>query len=175
MKSDALPVWRSLLKDRGRNDLVQKLSGYEGYRDLIQHGDDHGFIDARPTKAELIDLLKKKPEWHALLLRWMVECVGVADPVLIWTLHNNADKPLTVTVVDYEVLDVGQVEGAGPNTLEPIDVLPHDLLHAKGTQSRDISPQIVLQPGNTAAIRIYYPGSDRLGLHMARASCFPHA
>jgi Sodium/hydrogen exchanger family len=64
---DALPVWRSLLKVCGRNDLVQKLSGYEGYRDLIQHGDDHGFIDARPTKAELIDLLKKKPEARVAL------------------------------------------------------------------------------------------------------------
>jgi hypothetical protein len=153
---DVLPVWRSLLKDRGRTDLVQKLSDYDGYRNLLQHGGDRGFNDARPTKAELVDLMKKKPEWYSLILRWLVECVGVADPVLIWTLRNNSDKDLTLNAVDYQVLEIGQVKGAGPDTLEPLDVLPHDLVHSQGTQTRNISPQVVLHPSNTAAIRIFY-------------------
>jgi len=153
---DALPVWRSLLKDRGRTDLVRKLSDYNGYRDLIQRGGQKGFIEARPTAAELADLMKRKPEWYELLLRWMVECVGVADPVLIWTFRNNQDQPLTLTAVDYDVLDVGHVLSAGHAILEPIDVMPHDLYHQKGIQTRNITPQIILDPGNTVALRIRY-------------------
>lgn len=158
---DALPVWRSLLKDRGRNDLVQRLADYDGYRNLIQHGGDRGFIDARPTKAELVDLKSRKPDWYSLVLRWLVECVGVADPVLVWTLRNNTNRDMTLSAVDYEVLDVGQVAGGGPDTLEPIDVLPHDLVHTTGLQSRGINPQILLHAGNTVAIRIFYRLDDR--------------
>ena len=153
---DALPVLRSVLKERGRNDLVRKLADYNGYRDLVQHGGDKGFLEARPTAAELADLLKKKPEWYELLMRWMVECVGIADPVLIWTLRNNSDKPLLLTAVDYAVLDVGQVRGGGPDTLLPIDVMPHDLYHRTGVQSQDVAPQIKLPPAEPAAIRIRY-------------------
>ena len=153
---DALPVWRSLLKDRGRTDLVQKLSDYNGYRDLIQRGGQKGFIEARPTAAELADLMKRKPEWHELLMRWMVECVGVADPVLIWTFRNNQDKPLTLTAVDYDVLDIGHVLSAGHAILEPIDVMPHDLYYQRGIQTQNINPQIILNPGNTVALRIRY-------------------
>ena len=153
---DALPILRAILKERGRNDLVQKLADYNGYRDLILYGGDSGFIEARPTAAELANLFESKPEWYTIVMRWMVECVGVADPVLIWTLRNNSDARLTLISVDYLVLDVGQVMGAGPDVLEPIDVMPHDLYHSEGTQVRDISPQIVLNPGGTVAIRIRY-------------------
>jgi multisubunit Na+/H+ antiporter MnhE subunit len=153
---DALPIWRSLLKDRGRDDLVQKLSDYNGYRNLIQGGGQKGFLEARPRTAELAHLLKTKPEWYALLMRWMVECVGIADPVLVWTFRNNSSKPLTLTSVDYEIIDIGQVKGAGPETIEPIDIGAHDLYHQKGTQRRDISPMVALPPGATAALRVYY-------------------
>ena len=109
---DALPVWRYLLKNRGRNDLVDRLNDYNGYRSLILAGDKDS-SDARPTTAELVDLLKNKPEWYELIMRWTVDCVGISDPVLIWTIRNNSDRQLVLTAVDYIVLDVGKVKG-GP-------------------------------------------------------------
>ncbi len=153
---DALPVWQTILKDRGRADLAQKISDYAGYRNLIQHGGDHGFFDARPTVAELITLNKSKPELYSIILHWLVECVGVAEPVLIWTLKNNTNKDMTVSAVDYNVIDIGQVMGGGPDTIEPIDVQPHVLVHATGTQRQNVFPRVILHPGNIAEIRIYY-------------------
>jgi hypothetical protein len=152
---DALPVWRDLLKKRGRHDLVERLRDYNGYRHLIVAG-RKGYLDARPTAAELADLLRNNPDSYKLIMRWTVECVGIADPVLIWTLRNNSDKELVLTAVDYIVLDVGVVKGGADKTLEPIDINPHDLYHKTGTQTGKISPQILLKPADTVAIRIRY-------------------
>jgi len=152
---DALPVWRDLLKQRGRLELVKQLKDYEGYRQLILSGPTH-YLDARPTVAEVATLLKHEPDLYKLLMRWQVECVGISDPVLIWTLHNNSKQELVVSAIDYMVLDVGIVKGGVPRTLEPIDVTAHDIVHTTGTQTRQMSPQIVLPPGATAAIRIRY-------------------
>jgi hypothetical protein len=159
---NALPVWRDILKKRGRPDLVKRLKDYDGYRKLISSGSNL-YLDARPTAAELVELSKHKPEWYEIIMRWTVECVGIADPVLIWTLRNNSAKDMVLTAVDYDVLDVGEVMGGIPDTLEPIDIFPHDLHHKKGMQTRKISPQIVLQPGTTKAIRIRYRMEPGLG------------
>ncbi len=153
---DALPVWRSLLIERGRRDLANLLVDYKGYQSLLLHSGREAFIEARPTAAELATLMATKPELFSLLMRWMVECVGVAEPVLIWTLRNNTSRVLTLLNVDYIVLDVGQVKGAGPDTLDPIDVMPHELYHQTGVQERDINPHILLSPGDTVTIRIRY-------------------
>jgi hypothetical protein len=153
---DALPVWRSLLEKRGRHDLAQRLTDYNGYKTLIQKGGPDAFNAARPNLAEMVDLNKNKPEWYELLMRWMVECVGIADPVVIWTLRNSTTTPLTLSSVDYNVLDVSQVRGGGQETIEPIDVAPHDLDHFKGVQSRLIIPRIKIPPGDEAMVRIRY-------------------
>jgi hypothetical protein len=153
---DALPVWRSLLKARGRDDLASKLASYAGYRSMIQTGGPNAFNDARPNTAELADLLKQKPEWYNIVLRWMAKCVGIADPVLIWTIQNSTNKQATISAVDYNILDVGQVKGGGPDTIEPVDVQPHDLPHRKGVVHQNLSPYVVIQPGQVARIRIRY-------------------
>lgn len=160
---DALPVWRDLLKKRGRPDLVKQLNNYEGYRKLISSGPKL-YLDARPTAAEVVTLLKHEPDLYKLLMRWQVECIGISDPVLIWTLQNNSKQELIVSAIDYKVLDVGKVMGGIPRTLEPMDVTAHDLVHTPGTQTRQMSPQIVLPPGSTAAIRIRYQMAAGAGL-----------
>jgi len=152
---DALPVWRYLLKNRGRPDLVEKIRDYKAYRQLI-FADNKSYREARPTKAELVELLNNNLPWYKLIMRWAVNCVGISQPVLIWTLRNNSTKQLLLTKVDYAVLDVGEVKGGGPETLEPIDIEQHDLYHKIGTQTRILSPQILLKPGNIIAIRIRY-------------------
>lgn len=152
---DALPVWRSLLEKRNRGDLARKLADYDGYKDLILNGGD-GFLDARPNEAELADLNKNKPEWYALIMRWMVNCVGVAAPVLVWTLENTSAKQLTLTKIDYDVLDVGQVKGGGPETVEPIDVATHMLAHTKGHQLQPVDPRIRIPAGERVTLRIKY-------------------
>lgn len=160
---DALPVWRDLLKKRGRPDLVRQLKNYDGYRTLISSGPKL-YLDARPTAAEVVTLLKHEPDLYKLLMRWQVECIGISDPVLIWTLRNNSKQELVVSAVDYIVSDVGMVMGGLPGTLEPIDVAAHDLYHKKETQTRRMSPQIVLPPGTTTAIRIRYQMEPGAGL-----------
>ena len=113
--------------------------------------------------AELADLLKNNPDQYKLIMRWTVECVGIADPVLIWTLRNNSDKQLVLNAVDYQVLDVGVVKGSQDGTLETIDINPHDLYHKTGTQTAKISPQILLKQSDTMAIRIRYRMEPGLG------------
>jgi hypothetical protein len=154
--ADALPVWRELLRKRGASSISSQLSDYAGYRRLIQQGGKNTFFQAAPDAAELATLRKDSPEQFALVMRWLANCVGLADPVLIWTLRNNSGRELRLTEVEYNVLDVGQVKGGGPGAVEIIDVQPHDLIHEKGVHTETLMPPVDLPPNSHATVRIRY-------------------
>src|SRR5262249_28657133 len=63
---------------------------------------------------------------------------------------------LRLTEVEYDVLDVGQVMGAGPGAVEIIDVQPHDLAHVKGVHTETLMPPVDLPPNSRATVRIRY-------------------
>jgi hypothetical protein len=162
---DALPVWRDILRRRGRNNLAAKLSDLDGYQNLLLRSGTSAFEDARPNAAELLALSKSDPGQFSIMMKWAAKCIGLANPVIIWTLRNSLSRDLTLTRLDYDVLDVGQVKGAGLDVLEPIDVEPHDLYHKIGVQERDIEPKIVIHAGDAAVVRIRYRlQSDQPGL-----------
>lgn len=152
---DALPIWRGLLTARGKmGAAAAKLQDYAGYRSLIRQGGETAFFDALPNASEMGRLKAQQPEQYLLLMRWLADCVGLSDPVLIWTVSNQGDKTLTLTRVDYQVLDVGQVKGGGPAAVPIIDVQSHRLAHSKGLQAQSLEPAILLPPGSTAQIRV---------------------
>jgi hypothetical protein len=151
---DALPVWRALLSARGDKTTTIKLQDYAGYRNLIQQGGQNAFFDALPNASEMGRLKAQQPEQYRILMRWLADCVGLSDPVLIWTVRNQDNAALTLTRIDYQVLDVGQVKGGGPAAVPVIDVEDHQLAHRKGLQEQLLEPAIQLPPGSTAQIRI---------------------
>ena len=158
---DALPIWRSILRKRGQNSIARSLNDYAGYRALIRNGGPNGFTRARPTVAELTELKRTNPSAFSIFQRWMVECVGVSDPVLIWTLENRSTRRLILSFVDYHVLDVGGFMGANDVLMAPVDVQPHPIAYAKGRQTRPLNPQISIAAKSTVVIRIAYRMDDR--------------
>lgn len=152
---DALPIWRYLLQQRSQSVIAARLGDYNGYRALIKTGGDTIF-KALPNASELGQLKKDKPADFQILMGWLSNCVGLADPVLIWTLRNSSDRELLLTSVDYEVIDVGQVKGGGPTPVEPIDVATHDLIHEVGIQNQNLEPRISMPPKSIASVRIRY-------------------
>ena len=153
---DALPIWQHILRERGKADLARSLESYAGYRTLIRQGGRDAFRNARPNVSELTELKRSNPPAFALMQRWMVKCVGVQDLVLVWTLENRSRKPVTVVAVDYDVLDVGKVKGGNDVVLTPVDVQPHEIAYATGRQNRILSPQIIVPPEGSVALRIAY-------------------
>lgn len=153
---EALPIWRTILKRRPDLRLAAKLGDLSGYRDLIQMGGVDTFFKAIPNASERVTLKNDNPGDFDIIMRWLSNCVGLADPVLIWTLHNNSTRTLLVTAVDYDVMDIGQVMGGGPGAVEVTDVEHHDLQYEKGLQKRDLMPHITLPAKSTISIRIRY-------------------
>ncbi|MET4371037.1 hypothetical protein ABIA99_003731 [Bradyrhizobium sp. LB12.1] len=151
-----LPIWRDLLEKRGERDIASLLADYKGYRHLILNGGGTQFQKAAPTGQELESLLKTDKSKFDAMMRWLVQCVGLADPVLIWELRNDSDRQLLLTAVDYIVSAVSQIRGAAPQAVEPIDVMAHDLEHATGTQRRNLLPRVSVDPGQTVSIRVRY-------------------
>jgi hypothetical protein len=162
---DALPIWRDILNQRGQRTVADTLSSLDGYRHLMLHGGEDAFENARPTKSEIIALSKSDTDQFAIMMRWAAKCIGLADPVIVWTLRNSLSHDLTLSRVDYEVLDIGQVMGAGSDVLEPIDVESHDLYHEVGIQERELKPYVIVRAGGTAVVRVLYRlKSDEPGL-----------
>jgi hypothetical protein len=153
---DVLPIWRDILHRRGQDDIAGKLSSLDGYRNLLLHGGAGAFDGARPNAAEFMALSKSDPGQFAIMMRWAAKCIGMSDPVIIWTLKNSLSSDVTLTRVDYDVLDIGQVKGGGPDVLEPVDVEPHDLYHKIGIQLRELEPKVVVHSGGTVMIRVRY-------------------
>ena len=152
---EALPVWQELLNHRGQGE-AEKIKDYESYKHLVQRGGAHGFSDLAPTRLEILELWKSDRPKFDILMNWLVNCVGLGDPVLIWTLKNNSASTGIITAVEYNVTAVGQVKGAAPEALEPIDVQPFDLVHKKGIQRQQLNPNVKVPPKETAQIRILY-------------------
>jgi hypothetical protein len=153
---DALPVWRTILQTRGATDLVSRLQDYAGYRRLIQTGGRNTFNDARPNRAELLELSKLQPASYNIILHWMAKCVGISDPVLIWTLQNNTDKTVVISEIDDDVIEVGQVKGGGPDTIDPVDIPPHPLEHRVGIQRHKLTSLIPIGSHQVVPLKIKY-------------------
>lgn len=153
---DALPIWRAILQKRDTKGLASQLANYNAYRDLIRKGGRNTFFELVPNASELAALKRENADYFLIIMRWLSRCVGLADPVLVWTLKNNSERALVLASVAYDVLEVGQVRGAGPAAVEPIDVEAHDLYHASGTQNRDLNPHVEVPSKSSGEIRIRY-------------------
>ncbi len=153
---DALPIWRAILKKRGEMALAVKLIDYAGYRDLIQKGREDTFYKALPNVSELADLKMENEKKYEYIMSWLVNCYGIPEPVLLWRLRKNSNRTLSLSAVDYEVLDIGEVKGRGPELGDIIDVDTHDLYYKKGLQKRDLRRPITIPPESEAVIRIRY-------------------
>ncbi|HKT53638.1 MAG TPA: hypothetical protein VJP88_04255, partial [Caulobacteraceae bacterium] len=153
---DALPIWRDLLSKRGDQGAAAKLANYEGYRKLITTGGRDAFYDAIPNAAELGQLKSEQKARYDIVMRWLANCVGIGDPVLLWQVSNNSNRVLVISGVEYNVIDVGQTKGGGPGAVPVIDVESQELAHRVGLQRRTLNPNVQLPPGGVAAIRIRY-------------------
>ena len=153
---DALPVWSKLLSERTDANGASAPTDLSSYRRLIKDASGREFTSHAPNELELRQLARTSPEASSILMRWLVRCVGMATPVLVWTLHNPGDVDVRLFRVEYDILDVGQVMDSPKTTLEPIEVAFHDLPHEKGVVSRDLLPVLVIPPRQSISVRIAY-------------------
>jgi hypothetical protein len=115
----ALPVWRELLNKRGHGG-AEKITDYRSYKRLMQNGGPDSFRELAPTRLELLELSRTDSAKFDAIMHWLVQCVGLGDPVIIWTLKNNSAEPVIVNAVEYDVMDVGQVLSGSSQAIEPI-------------------------------------------------------
>lgn len=152
----ALPILRNILAMRGDKVLAVKLNDYAGYKDLIQNGPKDAFKKALPNDSDMAILKKENQREFEIIMDWLVNCVGIAEPVLNWTLSNTSNRKLLLTAVDYEVLEVDEVKGGGQGDFTIVDIERHELEYKKGTQTRDFKNHIPLNPKSTVTIPIHY-------------------
>src|SRR5690606_11907537 len=91
------------------------------------------FVKIVPSSEELAVLKQKSPEDYAVLKKWILNCVGVYQPVFTATLTNAGDTALSIVEVQYDVERVGQVLGAGPSgAVWPELTYDHTIAHSNG-------------------------------------------
>jgi hypothetical protein len=120
------------------------------------------FKQVLPSSADLAAIKQRSPEDYEIIKQWLINCVGVYQPVFTVVLKNDGQTAVDVTQVRYEVERVGQVRGIGPGgPVWPEAVYDHTLGHYAGVQTFDLRPVFNIPPGETKAFNLRLRSESR--------------
>jgi hypothetical protein len=153
---DAWRLLRHQMEQRGQR---QDLPYLEKPEDLSRLLRTRGDVVERLmfTDAELRALRKNSEEDFRAVLEWLVNCVGVHQPVLTFVIRSHSAEPILLTKIVYDVQQVGEVRGADSGPLYPIAVFDHEIRHEVGQQAHALNPALQIEPHDriTFSVRLY--------------------
>lgn len=158
-QEDVLPLIRRRLETSGRKDLLPYLR-FRSLGRLAQERADI-FRQILFSPAELDTMKASSPADYKTVKEWLLNCVGVYQPVFTLVVRNTGKDPLTLNKVIYRVLEADRVLGVGPEGfLFPELTYDHALDWRKGDQERPLNPAIILRPGQTKAFNVRLLAKD---------------
>ncbi len=119
-----------------------------------------------PTDSEWKELRKSSDtETYETILNWVKYCVGIPYPVFDFVIENKNDKnPISVTAIEYHVIDIGGYKAVENGTLAPLSTITHEINYEKGIQRREIDPFVIGPNSFSRFLLQIFNGSDRLGM-----------
>lgn len=160
---NVLPLFKKRLRERGESSLEHYIERPEDLSHLMR---DRGDIFDRIMFSwqELDELRKSAPGDFATVRDWLINCVGIQQPVFTLVIRNNA-RAVTLTKVVYNVLAVGQVLGGATGLIYPEKTYDHTLVHKIGRQTWPLEPPLQIAAGDVASfnLRLFAKEKD-LGL-----------
>jgi hypothetical protein len=147
-------VIKNWLDESNRPELKEYLDSPTALGRLARERGDI-FAKIVPSSEELAAIKDKSPKNYAVLKKWILNCVGVYQPVFTATLANTGNKATSIVEVQYDVERVGQVKGAGPSgAIWPELTYDHTLVHSKGIQRFALKPVFLIAAGETKAFNL---------------------
>ena len=157
---DVLPVIRRLIQERNTPQLLPYLSETDSLGRLArERGDIFQQIMFTPTDLE--KLRNTLPADYKVAKAYILDCIGIYQPVFTITLNNPGETGIDIVKVIYAVEKVGQVSGEEPGgPIFPEYTYDHVLVHEPGNQPRDLHPVFNLPPGSTRSFNIRLSTED---------------
>jgi hypothetical protein len=138
-----LPLLSRRLDNIHRPDLKEYIKTSDDLsRVIVSRGDI--FNQIMFTDSEIQELKKTDSSGYIAVRNWLVNCIGIKNPVITFTLKNSSDQDIIISKVVYDVTAVGQVKGGASGPLYPIITYDHYLEHHAGIQERKLNPAIQL-------------------------------
>ncbi|MFT3702547.1 MAG: hypothetical protein QM802_09265 [Agriterribacter sp.] len=159
-----LPVLRDRLDRIGKANLKLYIrTAADLSRMITERGDI--FNQVMFTSAEIHSLKKSNPPQYELLKEWIINCIGIKQPVIVFTLLNKSNKDILINRVIYDVKEVGGIKGGESGPLYPVITYNHVLEHKKGLQTKQLNPTLLLKAKNRVVFNIrMISASSEIGL-----------
>jgi hypothetical protein len=157
-----LTLLEARLRKNNRLDLLPYVNSLSGYRKLMSKGGEN-FLDIMFSQNEILKLRKEDPSSFEHVAEWLVNCVGVTEPVITLIVRNNSDKATAISKVSYIVDTTLVVLGGGRGPAVPEYTYRHSIPHAKGVHIRNLNPPFIVDARSIGifSIALSYEGSGR--------------
>lgn len=99
-------------------------------------------------------LQRNAPEDYKLLHEWLLNCIGLQQPVLTLIVHNVSTQSVLLTDVIYHVLKVGQVKDGVTGSVVPDQTYKHTLKHEQGAQHFQLKPPVQIAAQERVAFNL---------------------
>lgn len=157
---DVLPIIRRLVQERNTPQLLPYLTEKDSLGRLAR---ERGDISQQVmfTSTDLEKLRDVAPADYKIAKAYILDCIGIYQPVFTVTLNNPGKSGIDIVEVIYVVEQVGQVLGAEPGgPVYPEYTYDHVLVHTPGNQPWDLHPVFNLPPGSTRSFNIRLSTDD---------------
>jgi hypothetical protein len=150
---NVLPLLQERIQRLNRPDLKRLVADVNSYRAMMSRSGGH-FSEVVFTQLEINRMRQSDPEAFEIVSRWLVDCVGVQNPVLTIEVRNLSSKVVLLTELHYLVDDAYTVLGGESGPLTPAYTYDHTLPHAPGSHRRPLVPSFSLAPQSLGAFNV---------------------
>ncbi len=158
---NVLPLLQERAQRTNHPDLRSLVENVESYRRMMSRAGDR-FSEVLFTQIEIDRMRQSDPAAFKIVARWLVDCVGMQNPVLTIEVRNLSSEPVLLTDIYYVVEDAGTVLGGNTGPLTPAYTYDHILPHVRGTHRRSLVPPFSVAAHSLGAFNVVVR-SDRKG------------
>ena len=157
-----LPLLEARLKTKKLRELAPYVESLSGYRRLMSAGGDK-FLKVIFTEEEVLRLRSENPTKFKHVAEWLVDCVGVTEPILTIIVRNNTNATTVINKISYLVDHTAVVLGGSGGPAVPQYTYRHAIPHAAGVHIRQLNPPFIVEAGSvgTFSLALSYENSGR--------------
>jgi len=161
---EVLPILQERLDKIGKSDLKLYITSTDDLSRIIRERGDI-FKQIMFSSDEIQSLKQTSPSQYETVKQWILNCIGVKQPVIMFTLLNNSNKDILINKVVYNVSEVADVKGGEAGPVYPLITYNHVLEHKKGLQNKNLNPVLLLKANDRVTFNIrLIPSSKGPGL-----------
>lgn len=150
---NVLPLLQERLRKTNRPELQSLVENIDSYRRMMSSAGQR-FSEVLFTQVEVDRIRLSDPAAFRIITRWLIDCVGVQNPVLTIEVRNSSSVSVLLTDIEYVVEEVYIVLGGESGPLTPAYTYDHLLPYARGVHQQRLVPPFLIAPHSLGAFNI---------------------